>query len=88
MVSSEYIYDQHEHVDLVDDDDQGPPPQEPLRFEDWVDWYEPHITHMWRNMHMYRIDTGIEKHVGTYCDFWDFATFMYNSSHKMARPLV
>jgi hypothetical protein len=83
MVWSEYLESTYyEQVPVVDNDNEEPPPQEPLQFEDWVDWYEPHLSNMWRDCVAYREDACINRDVGNHMDFWDFAKFMYDFSHQ------
>lgn len=85
MVWNEYLNEPFEQVPL---EDAEIPPDEPLEFDDWVDWYEPHLSNMWRSITFYRNDACINKHVGNYSDFWDFAQFMYSMSHKYAKPIT
>jgi len=87
MVWSEYLESSYYEQIPVEDTSDEPPPQEPLDFDDWVDWYEPHISNMWRDCLAYRQDARIHRDVGNTMDFWDFARFMYNCSHKLAIPI-
>lgn len=89
MVWSEYLNEQHtyEQVHTEEDDQDTPPPCDPLDFNDWVDWYEPHISNMWRDFSAYREDACINKIVGKDVDFWDFARFLYNSSDHRPIPI-
>ena len=87
MVWSEYTNEQYYEQVHMDEVDDIPAPYELLNFEDWVDWYEPHISNMWKDMTIYRQDAGIARTLGTHLDFWDFAKFMYNTSNQHAIPI-
>lgn len=88
MVWSEYVNEQYyEQVPMDETEHETPLPCEPLVFEDWVDWYEPHLSNMWRDFTAYRQDTGINHIVGNALDYWDFVKFLYNTSDKRAIPI-
>lgn len=88
MVWSEYTNEQYyEQVPMDENDQDTPPPCEPLGFEDWVDWYEPHLSNMWRDFVAYRQDSGIYRIVGNQLDFWDFAKFLYGTSDQHPIPI-
>ena len=87
MTWSEYKNEHYEQVPM-DEEETEPPPCEPLEFQDWVDWYEPHLSNMWTDFVAYRSSARIHRDVANTMDFWDFARVMYNFSHKMATPIM
>lgn len=87
MVWSEYTNEPYEQVPMEDNIQDIHPPLEPLSFEDWVDWYEPHLSNMWRDFVAYRQDAGIYRIVGVDMDFWDYARFIYGLSDQNAIPI-
>lgn len=89
MVWNEYLQDVHtyEQVPIEDYQDDGPR-WEVVEFDTWVDWYEPHLSNMWRDFVAYRQDSGLSRIVCPDIDFWDWAHLMYNNSDKRAIPIA
>jgi hypothetical protein len=89
MVWNEYLQDVHtyEQVPIEDYQDDGPQ-WEVVDFDTWVDWYEPHLSNMWRDFVAYRQDSGLSSIVCPDIDFWDWAQILYNNSDKRAIPIV
>jgi hypothetical protein len=91
MAWGEYRDDTGENIPLDEwahDEDEPYPLVEPYDFEDWVDWYEPHLSNMWVNIEEYRKMVNLSKSMGFHADFWDFCKFVYATSDKYARPTV
>ena len=79
--STMILEDQH-----VDQDDV--PINEPLEFNDWVTYYEPHLSNMWESLTTYMEVSGSRDGILPYSDFWDFCMFCYNTSDKIAVPVL
>ena len=90
MVWSEYVQEAHVTEQLpIDDDEMDTGPQwEVVDLHTWVDWYEPHISNMWRDFLAYRQDTGINRIVCAGMSFWDFAQMLYTNSDKRTIPIA
>lgn len=89
MVWSEYVQETHipEQLPIDDDETDTGPQWEVVDLHTWVDWYEPHISNMWRDFDTYRRDAGIHRIVGVDLDFWDFARMLYERSDQRAIPI-
>lgn len=60
------------------------PINEPLEFDDWVTYYEPHLSNMWETLTSYMEISRTRDGILPYVDFWDFCRYCYNSSDKIA----
>jgi hypothetical protein len=88
MVWSEYLTDQYaEQLPIEDSHDELGPQWEVVDFETWVDWYEPHLSNMWRDFSSYSQDAGISRIVLQGFDFWDWCRMLYERSDKRAIPI-
>ena len=89
MVWNEYLQDVHTYEQVPIEDYQDDAPQwEVVDFDTWVDWYEPHLSNMWRDFVAYRQDSGLSRIVCPDIDFWDWAQILYKNSDKRAIPIV
>lgn len=89
MVWNEYLQDIQTYEQVPIEDFQDDDPQwEVVDFDTWVDWYEPHLSNMWRDFVAYRQDSGLSRIVCPDINFWDWAQLMYNNSDKRAIPIA
>lgn len=68
----------------VSSDDDDVPNMEPLEFNDWITFYEPHLSNMWNELKTYMEVSRTREAIMPYCDFYDFCDFCYNNSKKIS----
>lgn len=71
---------------VLEDHDEDIPPNEPLELDDWVTYYEPHLTNMWESSTTYMEVSRTRGGIMPYLDFWDFCNFLYTNSDKITVP--
>lgn len=86
MPWSNYQEDINSTVILEDQnwDQDDIPYNEPLEFDDWVTYYEPHLSNMWESLTAYMEVSRTRNGIMPYIDFWDFCRFCYNTSDKIS----
>ena len=89
MVWSGYLDESYTYDPVpMDDQEQMEQSYDPLEFEDWVDWFEPHLSNLWRDFCAYRHDSGLSRILGRRMDYWDFVRFLYDMSDQRAIPIM
>jgi len=90
MPWSQYQEDINSTVILEDQswDQDDIPYNEHLEFDDWVTYYEPHLSNMWETLTTYMEVSRTRDGIMPYVDFWDFCRFCYTTSDKISVPVL